>query len=134
MKVEDKFSTVPDALNLANNNMLCKHATDSTTTDIPIPSSHVCKLKTEIKNKTVDDLVPYLTRDGTVDNNDAKTEKTEQIKPDTGQIDCSSDDSQDSLEVLKCDSTLPYSDEQQDQHHVVKCFRCHLSSSDCIKC
>ena len=103
LKVEDKFSTVPDALNLANNNVLCKY---STTPEILIPSSHICKVKTEVKDEK--DLVPDSTRDASVDNNETETD---QIQLDTGQSDCNSDDSQDSLEVLKCDSTLPYSDE-----------------------
>ena len=44
LKVEEIFSTVPEALNSANNNVLCKHAADSTTPEIPIPTSHVCRL------------------------------------------------------------------------------------------
>ena len=112
-----KISTVPQVLNDANNNVLCKHAADTTVPEpsAPVQGSHICKVKEE------DDFSPDSTAQdeieamGPADSTTKNEVGVASVKSEAGgatksETLLSSDDSQDSLEVLKCDSTMPYSD------------------------
>ena len=104
-------------LNDANNNVLCKHAADTTVPEpsAPVQGSHICKVKEE------DDFSPDSTAQdeieamGPADSTTKNEVGVASVKSEAGgatksETLLSSDDSQDSLEVLKCDSTMPYSD------------------------
>ena len=102
VKIKTNLEHLSDALNIVNNNVLCKHVSSSKDC-----SEKVCKIKEEyeIPNyaKAISNvLVKWKTED---------TVKDEPLHQDSDEI--ADDSSTNSCEILQCDETLLYSDHEQ---------------------
>ena len=132
IKIEGTLCSLPDALGIVNNNIICSHRQKEEQEDSDENRVHLEKVKKEFGIPDFNKLVTEMRNEncGTVPSNDLQTVRDAEgdvsnvsfVKQEAIQlanVSCvktedSADTSDDDCEVIRCDETLPYSDTEID--------------------